>query len=381
MIDFHTNDNPVLVKGGSYGGWDADALAAPSWCYDGTRYVMVVSLWSDAESKWASAFFTSPDMAIWTYVPGSLLTPEGVNYIRGNGGIAWFNGEYWINYNQYEGYVGASIWVEKSSDLVTWELVSADAFPRSGPDSSSQLDPSLKVNPNTGNLETWYIGSTTPEFSGRSICMAYSEDGETWTKAGTIFQQSIWDAANFGEPDVAYGADGRIHLVWDATILTGQRNLGYAASDDDGATWQTYGTADGPRPWGSFDTVNCFDGAIGFADLGDGNGNCLRLLYAGSNAIAATDDTQSDIGYGYLVVTQGPDQSPDNLQWNQSTALETLTQYDHWLEPDTGAVTKTVTTILSGDNYPLQPENGRAYRAIAVAAGIQDVAYFESLGL
>ena len=52
---------PVLTKGGTYGGWTADAIAAPSVCYDGTRYVMTVSLWSVSLSKWASAFFTSPD--------------------------------------------------------------------------------------------------------------------------------------------------------------------------------------------------------------------------------------------------------------------------------------------------------------------------------
>lgn len=81
------------------------------------------------------------------------------------------------------------------------------------------------------------------------------------------------------------------------------------------------------------------------------------------------------------VITGEPTQAPDNLQWNQSIATETLTQYDHWLDPETGSPTKTVTVINSGESYPIQPVNGRAYRAVAVANGVKAIGYFTGKGL
>jgi hypothetical protein len=74
-------------------------------------------------------------------------------------------------------------------------------------------------------------------------------------------------------------------------------------------------------------------------------------------------------------------QAPDNLQWNQSIAPEALTQYEHWHTPGLGEEFKFVTPIGIGEVYPQQPINGRAYRAVAVARGVRDVAYFEGQGL
>ena len=96
---------PVLKNfnqgGSSIGGIQVDAYAAPGVCWDGTQYVMTVSIWNNANSLWYSAFFTSPDLATWTYVTGSLQTPSGTDYIIGNGGIAWFGGKYYWVYNHY----------------------------------------------------------------------------------------------------------------------------------------------------------------------------------------------------------------------------------------------------------------------------------------
>src|SRR4051812_34058398 len=94
---------PVLAKGGTYGGIQADALAAPAVCWDGTRWVMTVSIWNVAGQKWHSIFLTASDLAgTWSYVASSLRTPGGTDYILGNGGLAWFGGKYWFAYNAYQ---------------------------------------------------------------------------------------------------------------------------------------------------------------------------------------------------------------------------------------------------------------------------------------
>ena len=49
-------------------------------------------------------------------------------------------------------------------------------------------------------------------------------------------------------------------------------------------------------------------GRIGLADIGDGRGKILRLIYAGSDTNSPTDNTDSSIGLGTLVSL------PDNLQ-------------------------------------------------------------------
>lgn len=74
--------------------------------------------------------------------------------------------------------------------------------------------------------------------------------------------------------------------------------------------------------------------------------------------------------------------APDNLQWNQSVALEDLTQFERWIDPVTGdPVTPTVTPIVMGDLYPIQPVNGRAYKVVDVSVGTLEVAFFEVQGL
>ena len=180
---------PVLAKGGVYNGWTADALAAPAVCYDGSRFVMTVSFWSIANSKWASGFFISPDMQTWTYVANSLQAPTGSDYILGNSGLVWWNGKYWWGYSHYPSGGGATTTViATSTDLLNWTIVSTPA---------SGFDPNLCVNPSSGNLELWYMDTS------RQVQMSNSPDGVTWTSHG-VFLVSNGYGSQFGEPSVFY---------------------------------------------------------------------------------------------------------------------------------------------------------------------------------
>jgi len=278
---------PVLTKGGSYGGWDADALAAPAVCYDGTQYVMTVSLWSVANSEWASAFFTSTDLVSWSYVTGSLQAPTGSDYILGNAGLAWWGGKYWFAFNAYATTPAGGIDVWSSDDLVTWD-VEATAI---GPDYAA--DPQLSVNPDTGKLECLYIDSA------RDMGYLDTSNGTSWTDQGIIHEAPFWCPLNFGEGTIYYDTAGTIWMLHDGAYTAGERYLALAWSVDDKATWLTNSTAMMPSPVNSWEGVNVFDAAfVGKVNVGDGAK--VYVLYAGSAIAAATDNTESSIGLAWM---------------------------------------------------------------------------------
>ncbi len=277
--------SPVLLKGTSYGGWASDALAAPAQCWDGTRYVMTVSLWSIANAKWASAFFTSPDMQAWTYVPSSLQTPTGSDYIVGNSGLAWFGGKYWWAYGHYPSAGTTLIGLAYSTDLVTWTTVNASLI-------SGGFDPSLSINPGTGDLELWYATGT----GARTIYMMSSADGSTWGTATAYLTQPTFAATNFGEPSVFYQGSAR-YLTFDvAPETTGYRYTYMAHSPDQGTDWLLDGIMNGPYPANAWEKGEVFDASVLVADLGDGYGSVPRMLFAGSDTNSSVDNTDSSIG-------------------------------------------------------------------------------------
>lgn len=278
---------PVLAKGSAYGGWTADALAAPSVCWDGSQYVMTVSLWSVANSKWASAFFTSPNLSTWSYVTNSLWVPAGSDYILGNAGIAWFGGKYWFAYNHYvsgspaaERYVGLA----HSTDLLTWTVVSSSHL-------TDAADLDFSINPGSGKLELWYIKT-----SDRTLHMEDSPDGSTWTDRGQFLATPSWATYNFGEPSVFYRAGARYLLVDASVLATGYRFRAMLHSDNQDVTWVLDGTALSPAAANAWESGQVFDDANIFGDIGDGNGNTLHMLYAGSDSHSPGDNTNSSIG-------------------------------------------------------------------------------------
>ncbi len=147
---------PVIAKGATYGGVVADALAAPAACWDGTQYVMTCSIWNVSGSKWHSIFLTSPDLVTWTYVPSSLRSPGGGNYILGNSGLAWFDSKYWLAYNTYAsgaGTPGGAV-LEWSTDLVNWTQITTTVGSE-----TYGADPSLRVSDDGSKLELWCLNS------------------------------------------------------------------------------------------------------------------------------------------------------------------------------------------------------------------------------
>jgi hypothetical protein len=289
MLQFRrVQSSPVLTKGGSYGGWAADALAAPAACWDGSRFVMTVSLWSIANSKWASAFFTSTNLVNWSYVTSSLRSPQGSDYILGNSGLAWFASKYFFAYNHYPS-VPNGIALQTSTDLLTWTTV-ADflSFAAYG------ADPSLVVNPINGKLEIWYVNGS------RLICMADSPDGTTWTDHGVVYSSAIWNSTDFGEPSAFYHSGAR-RLTFDAATDPGKRMTGMALDASASLSFTSYGTVNGSNLLNSWESVNVFDfSTLGAFDLSDGRGAVWWGLYAGSDIAAATDNTDSSIGLAFM---------------------------------------------------------------------------------
>jgi hypothetical protein len=236
---------PVLAKGSTYGGIQADALAAPGVCWDGTRWVMTVSIWNVANAKWYSVFFTASDLAgPWSYVSGSLRSPGGTDYILGNGGIAWFGGKYWFAYNHYASGAGSpgGVAVDWSTDLTTWTSASVQAAGE-----TYGADPQLNVSADGSKLELWYLNSS------RQSCMADSPDGTTWTARG-VFHVNTAAYLNYGEPSVHYRNSVRF-LTYDRAAVSGQRSIGIVASTrmvvlQDAAQadleWTDYGVALAP---------------------------------------------------------------------------------------------------------------------------------------
>ena len=268
ILSFTTNyfrelqDSPVLINGGVYNGWEADAFAAPAATYDGTRYVMTVSMWSIAENCWATGFFTSPDMKTWTYVNNSLLMPDSLpvtsgDYVLGNAGIAWFQGKYWFAYD----YGPTSLAIANSTDLLHWNIVVATL-------ASYGADAALDINPVSGKLEVWYMTSA------RHIHMQDSSNGVTWTDKGDYLSGGPPGLeADFGEPSVFYLGTIR-YMTFDGGSVSGQRNLILAHSVNQDTTWVFDGLALSNKTNNEWESNQVFDGSILVTDLGEWSRTC-----------------------------------------------------------------------------------------------------------
>ncbi len=277
---------PVIAKGGTYNGVVADALAAPSVCWDGTRFVLTCSMWNTATSKWSSIFFTSTDLATWSYVSGSIRTPA--TYLLGNGGIAWFGGQYWFVYENDDTFAH----VDTSTDLLSW----TNQF---NPLGGSKPDPAPVVNPTSGKLEIWYRSIA------RDVYYLDSPDGTTWTDRGAVFTGGSWTAGTLGEAHAYYPGDGYRYLLFDVSPDGGGRLRGQVRASATGvpASWDhQYGTVLGPDPFNAWEAAQVFDGSAIAADRGDGRGLKSWIVYAGGTNTSGTDATDSGIGIAYMDV-------------------------------------------------------------------------------
>lgn len=279
-----TQATPVITKGATYNGILADSLAAPAACFNGASYALTVSIWNITNAKWYSVFFTSADLKTWTYVSGSLLSPGGTDYILGNAGLEYFSGKYWFAYNHYPSAGTPAIGLQYSTDLLTWNNVNTSLI-------ASAADPDLVYNPISGLLELWYIGTTD-----RAVYMYDSPDGLTWTSRGKFMDVPAVCKFDFGEPSVYYQGNTR-YLTHDCSVTSsGDRFSIEQFSVNRDTTWVMSGVA--IAPWSNaFESTQTFDADVVMADLSDGRGKIPRMLYAGSDIVSATNNTDSSIGY------------------------------------------------------------------------------------
>ena len=289
---------PVLANhnqgGGTVGGLQVDAFAAPAACWDGSRWVMTVSIWNIANNKWYSAFYTSTNLTTWTYVAGSLQSPAGSDYIIGNSGLVWFNSAYYWTYNHYPlNSLTPAATLASSTNLTTWTIV------RDPVNSNYLADPALVVNPNTGNLELW--GTAATSSGPRGIVFATSPDGSTWSPYSLVLSSPGFltpTGPTFGEPQPFFvgsncycTCDGTgVGRTYRTTQLFMGPDLVFAFQD-----------VNKPVAASAWETIQVFDCAcLGLFDRGDGLGPQYWFLYAGGNNNSPTDNTDSCIGLAYL---------------------------------------------------------------------------------
>ncbi len=284
---------PVLANhnqgGGTIGGIQADAIAAPAACWDGTRWVMTVSIWNIVAGTWSSAFFTSPDLVTWTYVASSLVQPSGGDYIVGNSGLAWFGGLYYWAYSHYPAVSSAvGVTLKTSSDLVTWSTVGDPII-----SSAQRNDPSLVVNPGSGNLELWAIDGS------KNVVYATSANGSSWSAwSAAVLTPPFYfgDGANFGEPQAFYSG-GVQFCTCDISAAVGHRFVCMFVGPSLPCQFPVV-LAASANAW---ENSQVFDSCcVGAVDRADGRGTKLWMLYAGGDNFSSTDDTDSCIGLAYL---------------------------------------------------------------------------------
>lgn len=291
---------PVLTKGSVYNGWTTDALAAPavtnlvaSGSYAGL-YVMTVSFWSVSNAQWSSGCFTSPDLSTWTYVANSLQSPTGGDYIVGNSGIVASGSTFIWAYTHYaSGATNHHITIATSTDLVNWTVVNS-----SPTGSLIDGDPSLDFDP-SGTLELWSDDLTTTPATAKLYTSG--DSGTTWTSQGSKYTlPANVGGFNTGEPSVYYVGGAR-YLIYDiGGNPQGGRFTNIVNSPQKNLNWTSPATANTPNVSLAWQSKQVFDATVVVADTGDGRGSIPRMLYAGSDTLQNTDNTNSSIGLAYL---------------------------------------------------------------------------------
>jgi hypothetical protein len=303
------SNTPVLLNhnqgGANVAGLQPDAWAAPSACWNGSQWVGTFSLWNIAAQLWYSLFFTSPDLRTWTYIANSLQSPSGSDYIIGNSGIAYFNGKYFWCYQHYPNGTSLTLTaLAYSTDLTsggtpTWTIVGDPIINNT----VSANDPTLMINPSTGNLELWSV--TPASLSGRTLQMAVSSDGLTWPSTWTTVSDFFTEVSS---PPYGLGASApwysnSVGFVSHDQILGGigtPRSIGMLA----GTGLLTYSStpilqSDASLAWQDVQVFDSFQ--LGPVDPSSGpGGSTLWMLYAGGTNDSAADDTDSCIGLAWM---------------------------------------------------------------------------------
>ena len=245
---------------------------------------------------WASGFFTSSNLSTWTYVPSSLQTPQGSDYIIGNSGIVVSGSTFIWAYTHYaSGATNHQITIATSTDLVNWTVVNS-----SPTGAAADGDPSLNFNGST--LELWTDDNdTTP---GKAFLYTSSNNGTTWASQGAIFPfPASVNSFNTGEPSVWYVNSVR-YMAFDigGNPLTNARLTESVNSPSANTAWNWPRIANTPNGSFAWQAGQVFDATVIVADTGDGNGMIPRMLYAGSDTTSNIDNTDSSIGLAYLVM-------------------------------------------------------------------------------
>ncbi|MGA1865829.1 MAG: sialidase family protein [Thermoplasmatota archaeon] len=154
------------------------------------------------------------------------------------------NGRIYITYTTDQFYFMDTYLVYSDDDGITWSSSHRiDDVLRDGNssnDRSSQLAPRMAIASNNTVYVVWADerDKTYIEPQTRHIRIAWSKDGENFSRSvriDPIKEEQTWEA---GQPDIAINQDGRIFVAWlDQRFAGAYDNVWTSYSDDGGATW------------------------------------------------------------------------------------------------------------------------------------------------
>jgi hypothetical protein len=189
--------NPILVTGTS-GGWEETDLAAPDPFFDppNNRWVIDYSGFSVTTGNWQRGLAYNSDI---TNLGGWVkeATNPVINAV--DGAMRWWNGKYWFWGDTNGGAEGLSIFAWTSSTLPNaggWALQNGGnpvITHTAGYDSNGLFD--IQVQILADNSLVMYYGATDAS-SHRTIAVATSTDGITWTRIGALFTNAPFDPTN-----------------------------------------------------------------------------------------------------------------------------------------------------------------------------------------
>lgn len=308
-----------------------------AWWYDtvSSLWICPVFVCTNATQVYCG-FYTSTNLmqSAMTYVSGSQMSPQGSDIIvetcscvRLPNTVAYganANKLFLVGLHYGSGGLtnGISQWVSTSTTLAT----AVTQFQTNGPtdniiplgsagsgDSNYQYDPMLVFNPVNGNLELWYGGDDSSLTPPKSMCMAYTVNGTSWTKMGIQYHSNLvpeYIGGDMGGWSVCYanGPDGSANARWlsyDFDSISGYRMMSLAwAKQTSPGVWGSFtrlGVYNFQRIAHTYESVTVFGaGLIGIYDRGDGNGPQFYVNYTGQNSAVVGSTVKSALGLGYF---------------------------------------------------------------------------------
>ena len=231
-----------LVLGrGPPGDFDAGELGDPTVVFDQGIYHM----WyfgSPGAGMWSIGYATSADGQVWTKqgrVLSSSIPADSASAAYPE--VIKVGSEYWMWYSGSDGS-RYQILLATSSDGLVWTKrgVVVGVGPPGSPDDQHTYAPSVLIR--SGTFYMWYGAFGSPNPGRRSVLLASSTDGVSWTKQGVVLTpgpSGSIDEVGVDTPSVRV-VGGQYEMLYGAVDSAIRARLARAVSPD-GRSWQKMG--------------------------------------------------------------------------------------------------------------------------------------------